>query len=55
MKLSFSTGSWPFSLDDAMQMALEMGYEGLELSSASMHAFIRMGGPLSPARLLRYR
>ncbi|MBE5787886.1 MAG: AMP-dependent synthetase [Clostridiales bacterium] len=51
MKLSFSTGVWPFSMDEAIEMAREMHYEGLEISAASLHQYIRMGGPLSPARL----
>ena len=51
MKLSFATGGWPFSMDQSVQMALDMHYEGLEISAASLPRFIRMGGPLSPARL----
>jgi len=51
MKLSFSTGAWPFSMDEAMQMALEMHYDGLEISAASLHKYLQMGGSLSPARL----
>ena len=51
MKLSFSTGGWPFSLDESMQLAREMNYDGLEISANSLDTFEGSGAPLSPARL----
>ena len=33
MKLSFSTGGWPFSLDECASLAKEMRYDGLEISA----------------------
>ena len=51
MKLSFSTHGWPFSLDECVNLAKEMRYDGLELSAGSLDVFDRTGAPLSPARL----
>ncbi|MBR0227563.1 MAG: AMP-binding protein, partial [Clostridia bacterium] len=51
MKLSFSTRGWPFSLDECVNLAREMRYDGLELSAGSLDVFDRTGAPLSPARL----
>ena len=51
MKLSFSTHGWPFSLDECVNLAREMRYDGLELSAGSLDVFDRTGAPLSPARL----
>ena len=51
MKLSFSTGGWPFSLDESMNLAREMKYDGLEISAKSLGIFERSGAPFSPARL----
>ena len=51
MKLSFSTGGWPFPFDACMNLAKEMRYDGLELSASSLELFDRTGAPLSPARL----
>ena len=51
MKLSFSTGGWPFSLEQCMNLAKEMRYEGLELSAKSLTLFDRTGAPFAPARL----
>ncbi|MBR4333824.1 MAG: sugar phosphate isomerase/epimerase, partial [Clostridia bacterium] len=51
MKLSFSTHGWPFSLDECVNLAREMRYDGLELSAGSLDVFDRAGAPLSPARL----
>ena len=51
MKLSFSTHGWPFSLDECVNLAKEMRYDGLELSAGSLDVFDRAGAPLSPARL----
>ncbi|MBQ7655684.1 MAG: sugar phosphate isomerase/epimerase [Clostridia bacterium] len=51
MKLSFSTGGWPFSLDECASLAREMRYDGLEISARSLPVFERSGAPLSPGRL----
>ena len=51
MKLSFSTGGWPFSLDECASLAREMRYDGLEISAVSLDSFERSGAPLSPGRL----
>ena len=51
MKLSFSTGGWPFSLDECASLAKEMRYDGLEISSDSLSRFEHSGAPLSPGRL----
>ena len=51
MKLSFSTGGWPFSLDECMAMARDMRYDGLEISAGSLEIFDRSGAPFSPVRL----
>ena len=49
MKLSFSTGGWPFSLEESMNLAREMNYDGLEISAKSLGIFERSGAPFSPA------
>ena len=51
MKLSFATGSWPFSLEESIGKAREMRYDGLELSQESLARFAQTGDPLSPARM----
>ena len=51
MKLSFSTGGWPFSLDEWMNQAKEMHYDGLEIAASSLPDFAETGAPFSPARL----
>ncbi|MBQ7656778.1 MAG: AMP-dependent synthetase, partial [Clostridia bacterium] len=51
MKLSFSTGGWPFSLDECASLAKEMRYDGLEISAESLGIFERSGAPFSPGRL----
>ena len=38
MKLSFSTGDWPFSLRECMELAREMRYDGLEIAQRSLPA-----------------
>ncbi|MBR1586279.1 MAG: AMP-binding protein, partial [Clostridia bacterium] len=52
MKLSFATGSWPFSLDESISQAREMRYQGLELSQESLARFAAAGNPLSPAKMI---
>ena len=37
MKLCFSTGGWPFSLQDSMRLAQEMRYDGLEITAKSLN------------------
>ena len=51
MKLSFTTGGWPYSLEECMNLAREMQYDGLEISAGSLDIFERSGAPLSSARL----
>ena len=51
MKLSFSTGGWPFSLKECMALCREMRYDGLEISAESLEGFERDGAPFSPARM----
>ena len=51
MKLSFSTGGWPFSLEECASLAMEMRYDGLEISTESLNRFEQSGAPLSPGRL----
>ena len=51
MKLSFSTGGWPFTLDECMDLARDIRYDGLEISAKSLEIFDRSGAPFSPARL----
>ena len=51
MKLSFATGGWPFSLDECMEMARDMRYDGLEISVESLKEFEMAGAPFSPAHL----
>ena len=51
MKLSFSTGGWPFSLEECASLAKEMRYDGLEISTESLNRFEQSGAPLSPGRL----
>ena len=51
MKLSFSTHGWPFSLEECVNLAREMRYDGLELSAGSLDLFDRTGAPFSPAQL----
>ena len=51
MKLSFTTGGWPFSLADCLTLAREMRYEGLEISAQSLPVFEASGAPFAPERL----
>ena len=51
MKLSFSTGGWPFSLEECASLAKEMRYDGLEITTESLNRFEQSGAPLSPGRL----
>ncbi|NLD83718.1 MAG: AMP-binding protein [Clostridiales bacterium] len=51
MKLSFTTGGWPFSLEDCIARAREMRYDGIELSQESLVRFSQAGDPLSPVRM----
>ena len=51
MKLSFSTGGWPFSLDEWMNQAKEMHYDGLEIAASSLPDFAETGAPFSPAKM----
>ena len=51
MKLSFATGGWPFSLDECMDLAREMHYDGLEISVESLSGFEKAGAPFSPAHM----
>ncbi|MBE5782465.1 MAG: AMP-dependent synthetase [Clostridiales bacterium] len=51
MKLCFATGGWPFSLEECMNLAQEMHYDGLELSVESFSGFEKAGAPLSPAHM----
>ena len=51
MKLCFSTAGWPFSLTECLNLAQEMRFDGLEISSESLENIDRTGSPLSPAHL----
>ncbi len=53
MKLSYSTGGFALSWEEALTQAIETGFSGIEIASSSLRAWETQGNPFSRERLAR--